>query len=54
MQAALDVVDNWIIKEGLGISPHKTPIVSLTTRRRLEGLGPLLLRGKRLQMLDEG
>jgi hypothetical protein len=48
MQAALDVIDNWTIKEGLGISPHKTAIVPFTNRRRLEGLGPLLLRGKRL------
>jgi hypothetical protein len=53
MQAALDVVDNWTIKEGLSISTHKTATVPFTNRRRLKGLGPLLLRGKRLQMLDE-
>jgi hypothetical protein len=53
IQAALDVVDNWTIKEGLSISPHKTAIVPFTNRRSLEGLGPLLLRDKRLQILDE-
>jgi hypothetical protein len=53
LQATLDVVDNWTIKEGPGIRPHKTAIVPFTNRRRLEGLGPLLLNGKRLQMLDE-
>jgi hypothetical protein len=53
MQAALDMVSNWTIQEGLSISPHKTAIVPFTNRRKLEGLGPLLLRGKRLQMLDE-
>jgi hypothetical protein len=53
MQAALNVVDNWTAKEGRSISPHKTAIVPFTNRRKLEGLGPLILRGKQLQMLDE-
>jgi hypothetical protein len=47
------VVDNWTAKEGLNISPHKTAVVPFTNRRKLEGLGPLMLHGKQLQMLDE-
>jgi hypothetical protein len=53
IQAALNVVDNWTAKEGLSISSHKTAAVPFTKRRKLEGLGPLILRGKQLQMLDE-
>jgi hypothetical protein len=40
-------------KEGLNISPYKTAIVPFTNRRKTEGLGPLTLHGKELQMLDE-
>jgi hypothetical protein len=53
MQAALNVVDSWTAKEGLSISPRKTAVVPFTNRRKLEGLGPLLLHGKQHQMLDE-
>jgi hypothetical protein len=53
MQAALNVVDNWTAKEGLSISPHKTVVVPFTNRRELEGLGPLILCSKQLQVLDE-
>jgi hypothetical protein len=53
MQAALNVVDNCTAKEGLSINPHKTAVVPFTNRRKLEGLGPLILHGKQLQMLDE-
>jgi hypothetical protein len=53
MQEALTVVVKWTVKEGLNISPHKTAIVPFTNRRTIEGLGPLTLHGKELQMLDE-
>jgi hypothetical protein len=53
MQVALGMVDNWTVKEGLSISPQKTAVVPFTNRRKLEGLGPLLLRGKPLQMQEE-
>jgi hypothetical protein len=52
MQEALNVVVRWTVNEGLNISPHKTVIVPFTNRRRIEGLGPLKLHGKQLQMLD--
>jgi hypothetical protein len=48
-QAALNVVDHWTAN----ISPHKTAVFPFTNRRKLEGLGPPILRGKQLQMLDE-
>jgi len=53
MQEALNVVIKWAVKEGLNISPHKTAIVPFTNRRKIEGLGPLILHGKELKMLDE-
>jgi hypothetical protein len=53
MQEALNVVIKWAVKEGLNISPHKTAIVPFTNRRKVEGLRPLNLHGKELQMLGE-
>jgi hypothetical protein len=53
MQEALNVVAKWAAKEGLKISPHKTPIVPFTNRKRTEDLGSLLLHGKELKMLEE-
>jgi len=53
MQEALNMVVKWAVKEGLNISPHKTAIVPFTNRRKTEGLGPLILHGKELKMLDE-
>jgi hypothetical protein len=53
MQNALNMVAKWAVKEGLNISPHKTAIVPFTNRRKTEGLGPLILHGKDLKMLDE-
>jgi hypothetical protein len=53
MQNALNMVAKWAAKEGLNISPHKTAIVPLTNRRKIEGLGPVKLHGKDLKMLDE-
>jgi hypothetical protein len=53
MQEALNVVVKWTVKEGLNISPHKTAIVPFTNRRKTEGLGPLILHGKELKILDE-
>jgi hypothetical protein len=47
------MVIKWAVKEGLNISPHKTAIVPFTNRRKAEGLGPLTLHGKELQMLGE-
>ena len=47
------MVAKWAVKEALNISPHKTAIVPVTNRRKLEGLGPLILHGKELKMLDE-
>jgi hypothetical protein len=52
MQKALNVVARWAVKGGLNISPHKIAIVPFTNRRKLEGLGPLILHGKELIMLD--
>jgi hypothetical protein len=53
MQEALNVVAKWAANEGLKISPHKTAIFPFTKRKRTEGLGPLLLHGKELKMLEE-
>jgi hypothetical protein len=53
MQNALNAVAKWAVKEGLNISPHKTAMVPFTNRRNMEGLGPLILHGKDLKMLDE-
>jgi hypothetical protein len=53
MQRALNVVAKRAIKVGLNINPHKISIVPFTNRRKLEGLGPLILHGKELKMLDE-
>jgi hypothetical protein len=53
MQEALNVVVKWAVKEGKNISPHKTTIVPFPNRRKTEGLGPLILHGKELEMLDE-
>jgi len=52
-QEGLNVVVKWAVKEGLNISLHKTAIVPFTNKRRTEGLGPLILHGKELKMLDE-
>jgi hypothetical protein len=53
MQKALNVVVKWAAKEGLNISPHKTTIVPFTNKRIIEGLGPLIINGKELKILDE-
>jgi hypothetical protein len=53
MQKALNVVIKRAAKEGLNISPHITAIVPFTNRRILEGLGPPIINGKELKMLDE-
>jgi len=53
MQEDLNIVVKWADKEGLNISPHKTAIVPFTNRRKTEGLGPLILHGKELEMLGE-
>jgi len=47
------VVAKWAVKESLNISPHTTAIVPFTNRRKLVGLGPLILHGKELIMLDK-
>jgi hypothetical protein len=52
MQAALNEVVKWTTIEGLIISPQKTAVAPFTIRRNTEGLGPLILHGKQLQMLD--
>jgi hypothetical protein len=52
MQEALNVVVKWAVKEVLNISPHKTTIVPFTNRRKTEGLGPLILHVKELEMPD--
>ena len=53
MQQALNVVIKWAAKEGLNISPQKTALVPFTKRKKTEGLGPLNLHGKELEMLDK-
>ena len=53
MQQALNVVIKWAAKEGLNISPQKTAFVPFTKRKRTEGLGPLNLHSKELEMLDK-
>jgi hypothetical protein len=53
MQKALNVVVKWAAKEGLNISPHKTATVPFTNRKKIQGLGPLILHGKELTMLDK-
>jgi hypothetical protein len=53
MQKVLNVLVKWAAKEGLNISPHKTAIVPFTSRKKIEGLGPLILHGKELKMLDK-
>jgi hypothetical protein len=52
MQAALNEVVKWTTKEGLRISPQKTVVVPFTTKKNIEGLGPLTLLGRQLQLLD--
>jgi hypothetical protein len=51
MQAALNEVVKWTTKEGLSISPQKTVVVPFTNKRNIEGLGPLILFGRQLQLL---
>jgi len=51
MQAALNVVVKWAIKEGLNTNPHKTAIVPFINSSNTEGLGPLTLYGKELKTL---
>jgi hypothetical protein len=53
LQTALNVVVKWAAKEGLNISPHKTAVAPFTSKIILEGLGPLIINGKELKMLDE-
>ena len=53
MQQALNVVVKWAVKEGLSISLQKTAIIPFTKRKKTYGLGPLVLHGKELIMLDE-
>jgi hypothetical protein len=53
MQSALDVVVNWVVKEGLNISLHKITIVSFTKRRIMRDARPITLLGKEITMLGE-
>jgi hypothetical protein len=53
MQEVLNMVGRWTAKKGLSISPHKTAVLPFTDRRIIEGLEPLTLHGKQLQMLDK-
>jgi hypothetical protein len=50
---ALSVTHNWTAKYGLNISPYKTAVIPFTNRRVIEGLRPLTLHGKQLQILDK-
>jgi hypothetical protein len=52
MQAALNVVVKSTTKEGLRISPQKTVVIPFTNKRNIDGLGPLTLLGRQLQLLD--
>jgi hypothetical protein len=52
MQAALNKVVKWTTKEGLNTSPQKTVVIPFTNKRNKEGLGPLTLLGKQLQLMD--
>jgi hypothetical protein len=51
MQAALNEVVKWTTKEGLRISPQKMVVIPFTNKRNIEGLGPLILLGRQLQLL---
>ena len=42
----MNVAVKWAAKEGLKISLQKTAIFPFTQRKKTEGLGPLVLRGK--------
>jgi retron-type reverse transcriptase len=53
MQKALNILAKWAAEEGLNISPQKTAIVPFTNKTIPEGLGPLIINGKELKMLDE-
>lgn len=53
MQKALNVVTKWTDKEGLKISPSKSTMIAFTRRKKLEGLGPLILRGEQIQLSGE-
>jgi hypothetical protein len=52
MQAALNKVVKWTTKDGPSISPQKTVVIPITNKRNIEGLGPLTLLGKQLQLMD--
>jgi hypothetical protein len=45
-------VVNRATKEGLSISPQKTVVVPFTNKRKIEGLGPLTLIERQLQLRD--
>ena len=47
------MVVKWTAKESLNISLQKTAIVPFTKGKKTVGLGPLVLHGKELIMLDE-
>ena len=53
MQQAMNVVIKWAAKEDLNISPQKTDLVPFTKRKKTEGLRPLNLHGKELEMLGK-
>ncbi|KAJ8914612.1 hypothetical protein NQ315_015349 [Exocentrus adspersus] len=52
-KAPLHLVTVWTDGEGLNISPSKSTIIAFTRRQKLEGLGPLRLRNKEIQLSGE-
>uniref|UniRef100_A0A1B6L9V2 Reverse transcriptase domain-containing protein n=1 Tax=Graphocephala atropunctata TaxID=36148 RepID=A0A1B6L9V2_9HEMI len=43
MNGALRLVGHWCAKVGLSVNPTKVTVVPFTNRRKLEGIGPLLM-----------
>jgi hypothetical protein len=52
MQPALNEVVKWTTEDRLSISHQKTVVIPFTNKRNIEGLGPLTLLGRQLQLLD--
>lgn len=50
MQDGLNLTIKWVEEERLNISPNKSTIIAFTQILKLEGIGPLSLRGENIQI----
>ncbi len=53
LSGALGRVSLWCEQVGLTVNPRKSTVVPFTNRRKLEGLGPVIMQGEHLELSNQ-